>query len=185
MSLPQNLYDSLVIKKRLLQEAGFECAHGVPHKRHYWIVAPEADTRLGDILLRNFKPSFIDIEPHDSQQQFANMLQAVLQHNLHHDGLWLVGWTHPPSTAHAVRVDGDNAWGRMVMIWLDSDGDPKFTAESDLPFFKMIGRGVEYYAGLADQAYEQWKEMAGPQAMKDDFGVREDQQTKAALKALH
>ncbi len=185
MILPQNLWNSLVIKKRLLQEAGFECRYGLPSKRHYWIVAPEADTKAGTILLRNFKPSFIDIEPHDSQQQFVMMLQPLLQHNVGHDGLWLVGWTHPPSTAQAVRVDGDNAWSRLVMIWLDQDGDPKFTAESDMPFYDMVKEGVNYYAGLAEQAYTQWLEMVGPAAIKDDFGIGEDQQRKAALEALN
>ncbi len=71
------------------------------------------------------------------------------------------------------------------MIWLDQDGDPKFTAESDMPFYDMVKEGVNYYAGLAEQAYTQWLEMVGPAAIKDDFGIGEDQQRKAALEALN
>jgi hypothetical protein len=185
MSLPQNLWTSEIIKRRLLQEAGFECRYGIPEKKQYWIVAPEADTGRGKHVLMNFKPSFMDIEPHNAQQQFALMLQAVVQFEAGHDGLWLVGWTHPPTTAEAVRVDGDNAWGRLVMLWLDSDGDPKFVAESDLPFADMVEHGVEYYCGMAEQSYAQFNEMVGAQAMKADFGIKEEQQTKAVLGSLH
>lgn len=185
MILPERIWESAVIKRRLLQEAGFECRYGIPAKKNYWIVAPEADTKRGTVLLRNFKPTFLDIEPHDQQQQFAHMLQPLLQSKLGHDGLWIVGWTHPPSSGHAVRVDGDNVWGRLVMIWLDSDADPKFTAESDLPFYDMVSHGVEYYAGIAEQAWTQWNEMVGRAALKDDFGIKDEQQTKAALGSLH
>lgn len=185
MSLPEHLWNSPVIKKRLFNEAGFESNNGAPHKVHYWVIAPEGNTKRGEVILKNFIPNFADIEPHEMQQEFARQVQKMLQSGAHHDGLWLVGWTHPPATGDVVRIDGSNCWDRLIMLWLDEDGDPKYTLESDIPFAEMMENGEAYYLGLAEQAHASWEEAYGKKAMKDDFAVTEDQQTKAALAALH
>lgn len=184
MKLPDNIWNSPVIRQRFFQEANFECSHGKPQNPHYWLVAPEADTKAGDIVLVNFKEDEFNVAPHELQQDFAENLKNVLQKQLHHDGLWVVGWTHPPASWESVKIDGDNTWGRLVMIWFDEDADPQYTVESDMPFIEMCANGYEYYAGLCAEAHEAWSESYGKIAMKDDFGLKEEQTTKAALSAL-
>lgn len=187
MNLPDNIWLSPVIKKRLLMEAGFESTnHGRPPKAQYWFSAPMATdlkSRMG-VTLKNYVPGVFDVDPHDMQMAFASELRWRLQQNIGHDGLWIAGWTHPPGNDQTIRVDGDNAWNRLVMVWLDGDGDPQFTVESDLPFVEMISRGGYYYIEMAEEAYQAYVEAYGLKAMKDDLGLGEDQMTKAALAAL-
>lgn len=183
--LPENIWNSQVIKKRLWNEANFESNNGAPAKAHYWIVAPTVDGSRDHHILKNFSVGIMDVEPHDMQMAFAQELRYRLQKDLSHDGLWLVGWTHPPASWEAIKVDGDNCWNRLVMVWLDEDADPHFTVETDIPFVEMIGRGGHYYLELAEEAHKTWAEAYGKKARRDDFGLRDDQQTKKALAALN
>lgn len=184
-SLPSNLWKSPVIKKRLYQEALFDCKWGVSHEKpHYWCMVPQADEKMGAVTLKNYEASITNADPHEMQQIFARDIMTALQSEAHFDGLWLVGFTHPPSK-YDIITDTNNAWGRMIMIWHDMDGDPKYTLESDLPFIEQMEHGVDYYVGLANQAHEQWNEAYGAEAMKRDFNLTEGQTRKAALEALN
>lgn len=185
MRLPEEIWNSKVIKKRMRDEAHFECSHGLPIKAHYWFTVPQGDTRRGNLELRNFMPGVLDIDPHEHQKGMARTLRESLQREAHHDGVWILGWTHPPSSTDAILEDGDNCWGRLVMIWLDEDADPQYTVESDLPIAQMISHGMQYYIDLAQQAHERWKESYGKKALKEDFGITSEQQTKKALEALN
>ncbi len=185
MKLPANIWNSKAIRNRLFAEASFECAHGMPSKFHYWVVVPEGDTMRGQIVLKNYTASPLSIDPHEMQQEFARQVREVLQKELHHDGVWVVGWTHPPEAWEAVRIDGDNVWGRLIMIWLDEDADPQYTVESDLPFLAMVEAGIENYLGQAARAHEAWSKEYGKKAMKEDFGIKANQTTKEALATLH
>jgi len=184
LNLPSNLWNSPVIKKRLMQEAGFESNHGISEKQHYWCLVPHADSGDGTVILRNYpENSIVDADPHEMQQEFARNVMWSLQTQAHFDGLWLVGFTHPP-TSYGVITDTENCWNRLMAIWFDSDGDPQFTLESDLPFVKQLEAGEQYYVDLAQQSHEQWKEIYGQKAMKSDMLLSEDQARKAALEAL-
>jgi len=184
MKLPSNLWKSPVIKKRLFIEASFDSNYGVPDKKHYWIIAPEADSKNGKVVLKNFEPDeLLNIPPHPMQEHFAEELQGYLTKELNFNGLWLVGWTHPPQI-QALLGDQDNCWSRLVMIWHDEDGDPQYTVESELPFANMIALGFQYYAGLANQAHEQWNEMYSGKVLKSDMNLSDNQQTTVALNAL-
>ncbi len=182
-SLPSELWNSPVIKKRLAQEATFECAWGVPDKKFYWCMVPLADSKDGIQILRNYKDSVMNADPHEMQQAFARKIMEELQQQCHFDGLWLVGFTHPPST-YGTITDTETCWGRMIAIWFDEDGDPQYTLESDLPFIEQAKAGEQYYVGLANQAHDQWKEMYGRKAMKSDMMLKDSQTSKAALEAL-
>ena len=181
--LPDNLWKSPVIKNRLIVEANFECRRGMAEKPHYWCLVPQADTGAGTVVLRNYKDSMVDTDPHELQQDFARNVLLELQAQAHHDGLWLVGYTHPPSTYGSI-TDTDNCWGRLFCIWFDGDGDPQYTIESDADFIDMAKRGEQYWVGMSAQAHEQWKEIYGQKAMKRDMMLRESQTKKAALEAL-
>lgn len=179
---PSDLWKSPVIKKRLLDEACFESDHGVSEKKHYWIMAPQADSGTGYVGLKNYETSLVNIDPHELQQNFAMSLMEKLMKEAHFDGLWIVGFTHPPGTYDTIT--GDNAWNRLIFIWLDQHGDPQYTMESDLPFIKQAQAGVDYYVGLAHQGHKAWLEQYGPKAMKSDMMLKDSQIHSPAMEAL-
>jgi len=181
--LPSNLWKSPVIKSRLLEEAAFEGQQGLAEKVFYWVIVPEADSKDGTIVLKNFKPNLTDIEPHEMQKHFVKELQRFLMKEIHFNGMWTVGWTHPPTSYDVLTAD-DNCWNRLIFIWHDADGDPHYTLESEMPFIQMVESGMQYYAELANQAHEQWREVYSSTRMKSDMMLTEDQQTKASLEAL-
>jgi hypothetical protein len=180
IDLPNNLWKSPAIRKRLEAEARFEGSH----KPQYWMVAPQADTQDGCVILRNYEASIFNVDPHEAQTHFAKELQTTLQTGFHFDGIWIVGWTHPPSDSQAIRADGDNVWGRMIMIWLDEDGDPQYTVDITDEVVEILRNGIMYYCMLCDQANHIYTEAYGKRAMKDDFGISESQTKKETLKAL-
>ena len=94
--LPENLWKSPVIQERLIQEALFDCRYGVPEKPLFDVMVPQADTKIGQIQLRNYEPSLAQVAPHPIQVQFGKNLLDILMKELHFNGLWIVGWTHPP-----------------------------------------------------------------------------------------
>ena len=144
--LPENIWQSPVIRKRLEAEAAFECAHGSPQKPQYWICVPDATniSSRHNAVLKNYNAGVLDIDPHEMQQSFVQELRYRLQKEVGHDGVWIAGFTHPPATFEAIKVDGDNCWNRLVMIWLDGDCDPQFTVEFDRPFVELIQEGGHY-----------------------------------------
>lgn len=181
--LPEKLWNSPVIQQRLLQEAMFDCRYGVPEKAYFDLIVPEADARSGQINLRNYAPSLGEPAPHPIQVQFAKNLQDVLMREANFDGLWIVGWTHPP-TKYAVLTEMDNAWQRLVLIWLDADGDPQYTIDYDKPVIQIISDGIDLHAQKAVDAHDQWREIYGHDVMKDDMMLTEDQVSKKALESL-
>lgn len=182
-SLPSELWNSPVIKKRLFAEASFETDHGISEKKFYWCMVPMADSKRGFQVLKNYETSHMNDDPHEMQQVFARKIMEDLQSQAHFDGLWLVGFTHPPTT-YETLTDTGNCWGRSIFIWFDQDGDPQYTLESDLPFIKQAEMGEQYYVGLAQKAHAEWKEIYGRGAMKNDMMLKEGQTKKAALEAL-
>lgn len=183
-TLPNKLWESPVIKRRLAMESAFECNAGISAKKHYWVVVPQADTRKGCVTLKNFDVNIENVEPHEAQKEFAEDIQNILQQEASFDGLWVVGYTHPPSTYHAL-TDSQNCWDRLIMIWHDKDGDPQYTLESDRPFISLVNDGPEYWVEQAHVAHKSFLPIYGDDAMKSDMKLTEAQQKKAALDALN
>jgi hypothetical protein len=181
--LPSELWNSPVIRKRLWQEAGFECDHGISAKQQYWCMVPQADSGTGVQILRNFDDSPMNCDPHELQQAFAREIMGELQKEAGMGGFWLVGFTHPPSN-YGVITETENCWNRMIAIWFDGDGDPQYTVETDRPFIDQARMGAASFVGIAAQAHGKWLEMYGPKAMKSDMMLKEGQTSKAALEAL-
>jgi hypothetical protein len=182
--LPENLWKSPFIKKRLDQEANFECAWGLPSKPHYWVQVPNADTKKGNVTLSNYEPSVENVNPHEIQQIFAKELHDFVMKEAHFDGLWIVGYTHPPSS-YAALTDTDNVWGRLIMIWCDEDGDPQYTAEFDRPFYEMLQDGILHFANQAHHAHLGFLDVCGKGMMKE-LSLKEGvHQHRAALESLN
>ena len=183
--IPEGVFKAQTIRDRLIMEAHFEGKNGVASKPYFWVTVPEADTKRGCIILKNFKETEFDIAPHPSQQEFARELQAYLQKEHHHDGMWIVGWTHPPEFSDLIRIDGTNVWSRLIMIFLDEDADPQFTTESERLIAEMIEDGIVYYGNMAESSWVEWQEQYSAKNMKEDMGLKDEQQTKATLSSLH
>jgi hypothetical protein len=182
--LPANLWQSPVIRQRLEQEASFECAWGISQKTYYWVQVPNADTKKGSITLKNYEESISDVNPHELQVVFAKELQEFLMKEAGFDGLWIVGYTHPPSTYGAL-TDTENVWNRLILLWCDEDGDPQYTAEFDRPFIELLQDGVLYFANQAHNAHQSYLETCGKRMIKD-LSIKEGvDQHKAALMALN
>jgi hypothetical protein len=186
LRLPENFWTSPTIQNRLEQEAAFEAESGCAQMPLYWAVVPEADNTRSrrTIEFCNFQPTEFNPAPHILQMQFAGQLMIALNKELHMDGVWIVAFTHPPGFHHAIRVDGDNCWGRMVMLWLDQDGDPQFVAESEAKFVTMVEYGQQYYMKLAHNAWQQYDQIIGKRALKGEFGVQDGQTRMDALESL-
>lgn len=185
-NLPENIWNSPTIRQRLFSEAQIESSRGRAEKPYYYFNVPQVDNPVQQsIELRNYYPSIFDIDPHDLQKELALKIRQALQHEVSHGGCWIVGWTHPPAQMEAIREDGDNVWGRLVIIWLDEDADPHYTLESDISFIAMATNGVDYYVRLAENAHEKWLKEYSPKVLKEDMGLKDDQQHKDSLSTLH
>lgn len=184
MQLPENIWRSPVIQKRLLLEANIDGGLGFPSKPQYYFLAPEGDTLRGEVALKNFKPDELNVIPHETQMEFTKLLRHTLQSQADNNGIWLVGWTHPPANDQAIRIDGDNVWGRLVMIWLDEDADPHYVIDSEFPVNTMIHNGTDYYVGLCERAHEKWREEYGKDVITMDMELSADNFKKAAIEAL-
>lgn len=99
----------------------------------------------------------IDLDPSVEQFQFAMSLSYALNKEIAYDGSWLVAWTHPPHVAEALRVNPRLEWRRLVMIFLDKDGDPQFTVDSVRIWPDVAASGILHFVDQCQQAIEQWK----------------------------
>lgn len=180
---PDQVLDSPIISRRLAAEARFDSERGSPEKGHYWVLACLPSTK--STVVRQNYTSHEDFQalavgynqdPHPVQKTFANELLQSLNHHVGNGGGWLVGFTHPPASHELIKTDGDNAWGRLICIWLDEDGDPQFTYESDHPFFHMYQQGIQYYTQQAWDSWASWKKI-----MRDDLDLKAGQTYKRAL----
>lgn len=171
---PDKVLFSDHIQNRLTGEACFEGACGMAHKAYYWVVTQKPST--GKIIfMKNYDTVGFDVDPHEMQQMFAGDLAKRLMKQASMGGGWIVGFTHPPHSSNAMRIDGDNAWNRLIMLWLNESGDVQFTVESEIQFISMIENGAARYVGMCEEAWSKWDDIYGKKAMKEDFGIKDHQ----------
>lgn len=185
-SLPENLWKSRTIQSALLDEAMFEnTVYGKSPKPQYWVSVPQADTLSGNIFLKNYDRNEFNIDPHQMQIEFAKDLRQILQKEAHFDGFWVIGYTHPPSTANVISVEADDCWNRMFILWFDGDGDPHIAMEVDIPFVNILQNGMAYYADMATKAWDAWNVEYNPNRVKKDMNLSDSQMTKKALSTIN
>jgi hypothetical protein len=115
--------------------------------------------------------------PTPEQLMFAADVLALLNEELHHNGAWVIVFTHPkpPVTETLLLVDGFHSeYGRYALTWLDNDGDPQCVQEwmegssSELRDFNAVLRqgGPLPIAQKAESLWQAAAEMRGVLELK-------------------
>ncbi len=172
MRLLENDLLTPLLLQRFRLEGEFEGADG----RHYGIM-PRDDNSL---LVHH--PGSPSLDP--MQMLWAGDVLKLLNRDLHHDGAWVIVFTHPvPVTPDVVpMLPKHQVYGRYAIIWVDEDGDPQFSMEweigisSELKHFAdVVAQGIEATAQKAEGSWQLWHT-----AMRKVLAPKQDQLFKKA-----
>lgn len=97
------------------------------------------------------------IEPSEIQKVFGTVMCEALNSDLHHDGAWVVAFTHPPSLFF-VGKDVSN-WQRMVRVFIDKDGDAQFSIETTGDFSAICTNKIEDWVQGAELCWSKWRHL--------------------------
>lgn len=160
--------EDLIVTPTLLQRFAAEAAMDGGDGRHYGMVLRD------DGGVRNFDPA--SPAPAPEQALWAANVLYALNYELHHDGAWVIVFTHPKFT-DAKHVE----YGRYAIIWLDHDGDPHFTMEWEAgtgelrDFADVMLAGINSTLAKAEAAWDLWRIQ-----QRDVIDARPDQLYKRA-----
>lgn len=86
---------------------------------------------------------------------FARDMVGALNKHLHHDGAWLVGFTHPKPIVF-IGDRGGTDFDRFVFLFIDRDGDPQFTIECDDGIIAALTVGPDHWMEEAERGWQKW-----------------------------
>lgn len=141
--------------KRWQDEAEFEHGDG----RHFGLILRDDNHSL---IAHTRGPA---LSP--DQMLWAGTILRMLNTELHHDGAWVIVFTHPmpPKLETVLHNPTHCEYGRYAFIFLDQDGDPQFTMEwetgitSDLKdFAAIVEQGPLATCTKAEMAWVEWSE---------------------------
>lgn len=92
--------------------------------------------------------------PLAEQRMFAMDMTAALNRHLHHDGRWILQFTHPDR--HLIIGQRGSEYRRWVFLWMDADADIQFPVENDEPFALALLAGPDHWMETAEQAWQSW-----------------------------
>jgi hypothetical protein len=96
------------------------------------------------------------------QTMFARDMVQILNREIHHNGCWLVFFTHPERADGFVPGGFETEYPRFGFIWLDQDGDPQFTMDwlngeyEELTFQDVLMSGPVSWAQRLETAWHEW-----------------------------
>lgn len=153
--------------KRFILEAEEEGGQG----QHYAVIQP-AD---GSYWEHNPYSPELD----GAQTVFARDLLKFLNRELHHDGAWVIVFTHPKPSETVLTSYAEYAC--FALYWIDADGDVQFPikwteGEGEMFDFSDVQlAGRESWGNLCEGAWQQWHTL-----MIDVIDPREGQTYKKA-----
>lgn len=104
---------------------------------------------------RNILSHTLSCKPGMLEQFFAEDMLNALNKHLHHDGAWVIVFTHydPPRPPFSEGV-----FNRFVLLWLDEDGDVKFPLECVHPLHKVMEEsGIDSWLSQCEAAWTLYK----------------------------
>lgn len=136
-----------VLKRRLHAEAMLDDGNGAT-----WFVLTRSNGDAVEVLSARAR-----FNPLDEQRLFGRDMAKVLNEKLHHDGKWIVAFTHPsPHRPAEWFTNGVGYFNRWYFLFVDQDGDPQFTVENDDRFDEVLTEGPDHWIEQAEQAYQTW-----------------------------
>jgi len=160
--------------RRFLLEAYCDGGDG----RHYAIIRKPD----GHVLVHHEQPASPKLAL--EQLTWAADLLRLLNREIHHDGAWVIVFTHPETPHYeSILHSTPTHWKyrRYAILWIDEDGDPQFTQEWSqndsemLDFADVVVAGLESTAAKAETAWQLWNTH-----MRDVLDPAEGQLVKAA-----
>lgn len=153
--LPEDLAITPALLRRFEGEAELEGGDG----RHYAVI----QRNDGSILVHH--PASPQLSP--MQMIWAADALKLLNREIHHDGAWVVVFTHPKPQLENIFQDAKHAdYRRYVLLWMDRDGDvqiPIEWLEGDNEDFRtftdVIMAGVHSTAQKAEGCWQVWHTM--------------------------
>lgn len=136
------------LRERLHLEGCFEGAKGA-----IWSVLLRSNGQPVEVLSTKAK----GWNPLPEQKMFAHDMVRALNKHLHHDGKWIVAFTHPSTfktpAQHATKCVYFNRW---LFLFVDKDGDPQFTMDNDNLFAEVLEAGPDKWMEDAERAWQTW-----------------------------
>lgn len=103
----------------------------------------------GDLLVHQGGPD-IDAPEH----LFANDVLTALNNKLHHDGAWCLVFTNPRAIDPPLMKA---TYDRLVLIWMDKDGDVQFTNDHEAGIVHALEMGQDAWLNNCETAWQLWQ----------------------------
>lgn len=87
------------------------------------------------------------------EQMFANDMLTALNNQLHHDGAWCLVFTNPRALRPPMM---EHTYDRLVLIWMDADGDVQFTQDHEEGIVHALEIGMDAWLQQAETAFQLW-----------------------------
>lgn len=151
MQLDDDLLITTTLLRRFFDEAQVDDGNG----QFYALI------RKQDAKLLSHHPGSPQLDP--LQVMWGAEVLERLNRELHHDGAWVLVFTHPVPPELRVYLPNHIEYGRYALIWIDEDGDPQFTMEWSrgdsaglIDFAAVVGAGILSTAQKAETSWQLW-----------------------------
>lgn len=154
-TLDDRVLINVALLRRFELEGSFEGADG----RYYALIR----RRDGDLLSHH--PIGPQVDP--QQMLWAGRVLGLLNRELHHDGAWVLVFTHPRPPRALTVIEDPKHWlyDRYCLLWVDQDGDVQFTVEWQkgdgelYDFTDVVLAGIESTTAKCESAWQLWHTM--------------------------
>src|SRR5580704_2855890 len=145
-----------IVTPSLLQRFAIEAHQEAGNGQHYAVILRDS----GDLTVHHPGSPPASAE----QMMFAADVLKKLNRELHHDGAWVIVFTHPApfDPAFSIYAQPHAMYRRFVFLWLDNDGDAQIPVEwienesEMLDFADVLTAGIEWIMQNCENAWDMW-----------------------------